>query len=260
MNILVTGSSGYIGSRLCDLLQQAGHSVTKFDIKESIDQDIQNIYYLELLLIKNKIDVVYHLAAIRNIHACELNILACITTNLKASMHLYELCVKHSVKFIFASTLATSQFSLNNYALCKFIAEKNMHDAVIVRLSNVVGSYPAHQRHEFPTLTDNIIDAILSAKTLKVMGNCHRNFVFIDDVAMYFINALHMSVGIYDCVGKTNATIQTWIDKFEQHFNCVIKKEFTQKNSYDAENLAVKNVQFDFNYFLKIVDSYGVAK
>ena len=99
-------------------------------------EDIQNIYYLELLLIKNKIDVVYHLAAIRNIHACELNILACINTNLKASMHLYELCVKHSVKFIFASSLATSQFSLNNYALCKFIAEKNMHDAVIVRLDS----------------------------------------------------------------------------------------------------------------------------
>ena len=259
MNILVTGSSGYIGTLLCKCLSMIGYSVTEFDLKRSLHEDILNTEYLESILIKNKIGVVFHLAAMRSIDECENSLHACVDINLNASKAIYDLCQKNSIKLIFSSTHAVTHFKQNKYATCKALAEKHMSNAVIIRLCNVVGGSDSNSLHKFPSLTDNIISAISGGKSLILYGNCKRNFVFINDVVDFFIKAIDLNSGIYTCSGNINTDMKNWINMFEQYFNRTIDMNFKNKKPHDADDLNLIN-SFDYLYFEKIADSYGISR
>ena len=63
MNILVTGGAGYIGSHIVRLLENTPHTVIATDYKtDGIDLANDNDE-LNLLFVKNKIDIVIHTAA-----------------------------------------------------------------------------------------------------------------------------------------------------------------------------------------------------
>ncbi len=62
--VLVTGGSGFIGSNLCRLLHESGHSVLSLDLKESspkpwgvVVADIREFQ------VPNDIEIIIHLAA-----------------------------------------------------------------------------------------------------------------------------------------------------------------------------------------------------
>lgn len=257
MKILVTGSAGYIGALLCRVLHGLGHIVTEFDTKIAFSNDVQDIRNLKHIILNNEIQAVIHLASIRSIDECELSISDCININFIPSVAIYNLCQKFNIKFIFASTQATKN-ATNNYALCKLLAERNMPNAVILRLSNVVGSYAGIKKLSHYSLTDKVMLAIKNNQQIVLHGDCKRNFVFIEDVIDSFVRSLDATSGIYDCVGKINTPMTKWITAFEAYFSCAIDTVFKPKKFYDAEDLSVGSV-FDEEYFYKIVESYGVV-
>src|SRR5215510_4832572 len=61
MNILVTGSSGFIGSALVARLRDAGHEVVEFDTR--IGRDLRSWEDVIKVLGGESIDAVFHLAA-----------------------------------------------------------------------------------------------------------------------------------------------------------------------------------------------------
>jgi nucleoside-diphosphate-sugar epimerase len=75
LNILVTGSTGFIGSHLADRLSKVGHHVTvpvreksnlQFIASNNIDQKSSNLKdYNDVCKLIKRIDVVFHLASIR---------------------------------------------------------------------------------------------------------------------------------------------------------------------------------------------------
>ena len=68
MNILVTGSSGFIGKKLVQYLKKLNHNVLGIDFKEDLNHtnyiiDISDSDFDYKIEIKEKIEIIYHLAA-----------------------------------------------------------------------------------------------------------------------------------------------------------------------------------------------------
>ena len=86
-NLLITGGSGYVGSRLIyKLLEETDHHIVNYDISlfgdshlpenknfVYIKEDITNSKKFEEAIVKNNIDTVLHLACISNDPTYELN-------------------------------------------------------------------------------------------------------------------------------------------------------------------------------------------
>ncbi len=128
MNIIVSGCAGFIGSRVCEILINKGHSVIGIDnLNEAYDNklkiyrlnklkesdsfkyykyDITDIASLENIFLNNSdIDAVINLAARAGVRASIQMPQEYINTNVVGTVNLLELCIKNNVtKFVQAST------------------------------------------------------------------------------------------------------------------------------------------------------------
>ncbi len=112
MNVLVIGGSGFIGSHIADDLTSRGHKVTIFDkyvsewIREDqkmVSGDIMDVDLLEQYISYS--DIVYHMAAIADIKEAKESPVDTITVNILGSVNIIDLCVKHSARLIYGSTV-----------------------------------------------------------------------------------------------------------------------------------------------------------
>ena len=173
MRVLVTGGAGFIGSHLVKKLSGAGHDVISVDNavdeKKFIEQDyccldLSNYKHLtKLRNIIDGVDIVYHLAAKKDLQASFNSAISYHNTNVVATLNLLELCRDAGVKrFVLASTCAvygetsatgvyrekTATEPLSPYGLQKLTAEKycqiySKHhgvDCVSLRYFNVFGT------------------------------------------------------------------------------------------------------------------------
>jgi len=204
MNILLTGSSGYIGTHLQPMLRTAGHNVQGCDLKEG--QDYRDIRGQEF-------DCVIHLAASVSVTESMQKPQEYMQNNgLGVAAFLRENEVK---RFILASTggamygdkvLAKEEdahpdFCTNPYARSKLIAERWAQtyqsvpgkDWVVLRLSNVHGgdtsvrgeaAVHSHFQHDDPITVYG--------------GNQTRDFVNINVVCNAFLQAIGRGHGVYN--------------------------------------------------------------
>ena len=113
MNILITGSCGFVGSSLVPYLLEKGHYIKSFDTEwfgknlpdhprlEHQKKDIRNLDEADF----NGIDSIIHLANIANDPGVELNTDLSWEVNVLASQQLAELAVKAKIEtFIYASS------------------------------------------------------------------------------------------------------------------------------------------------------------
>lgn len=110
--ILVTGSSGFLGSFVADELTERGYEVTLFDCKPSAfkkygqKECIGNLLDMDYLLeVTNGVDVVYHYAGMADIGMCADNPRKVVENNVVSTVNLLEACRMNKVKrFCFASS------------------------------------------------------------------------------------------------------------------------------------------------------------
>jgi len=88
MKILLTGSSGFIGSALKRLLEEKGIEVIPFDIKDSPLDDVRNFSALQSKVLG--IDGIVHLAAVSRVKIAYDNPLECINTNIGGTINVLE--------------------------------------------------------------------------------------------------------------------------------------------------------------------------
>lgn len=100
MRILVTGSSGFIPSRLMIALLNAGYEVAGFDVREG--QDIRNLGSVRTAV--GGKDVVFHLAAIADLNRSRVNPLETMDINVKGTWNVAMACQEAGAKLFFAST------------------------------------------------------------------------------------------------------------------------------------------------------------
>ena len=193
--VLITGSSGYIGSHLCKML--AGkYEVHGLDVnmpKAPVDrfykQDVNRIFNIDI-----EYDAVIHLAALVRVGESEQSPIKYYITNLNGTMNVIN---KIKTKnFIFAST-GTAQDCSSAYGISKRAAEDvvreyctqhKKQDYTTFRFYNVVGTDGF-----FPTNPDGLMYKLFEAAdsgTFTVYGNdygtsdgtCVRDYVHVNEI------------------------------------------------------------------------------
>ena len=223
-NLLITGGSGYVGSRLIyKLLEETDHNIVNYDISLFGDnhlpenkkfvyhkEDITDAKKFEEAIVKNNIDTVLHLACISNDPTYELNSELSKRINYDCFENLVKISKKNNVKkFIYASTCSVYGISdspnvvetnelkpitdYNKYkALCEPILMKYLDDnfvGIIIRPATVCG-FSEKMRFD---LTVNILTNYAYNKGyIRVFGgkqarpNCH-----IDDMCDLYKKLIH---------------------------------------------------------------------
>ena len=103
-NILVTGGSGFIGSHIIEILKEANHKVFNIDkIKSDFGDlyeniDISDSLQIEEFLKRNKIDYVYHIAAIANARRSLENVYETMVNNVAGTASILNASANSDVK------------------------------------------------------------------------------------------------------------------------------------------------------------------
>ena len=194
MRILITGSSGYVGTELVKFLLKQGHQVIGVDKDYFGNKNKKQKNFKHYKLCTSKInskhlkgvDVVIHLAAISNDPSALLNSKITWETNVLFTLNLLKQCEKAKIKkFIFASSGSvygvskknkvdekTELLPISDYNKSKMIGEiivgsfKNSFKVVILRPGTICG-YSDNIRLD---LTVNAI-AFAAIKNKKIIVN-----------------------------------------------------------------------------------------
>ena len=214
--ILVTGSSGFIGSSLCDKIDS--DNIIACDVLG--EEAMSPTSALQFLEDSNQIECVFHLGAISS--TTETDIHKLTSTNILFSAKLLELCVKMSIPFIYASSAsvygmgqagfredvilspmnyyAISKASFDMFALQKI---KDNPDSKIfgLRYFNVYGSGEKSKEN----MASPIYKFIKQAQNLNEIRifegseSFVRDFVHIDDVISITLHSQNFNKsGIYN--------------------------------------------------------------
>lgn len=232
--VLVTGASGFIGSKLVIELRNNG-----WDVICAVRQPVAvNEVYLDLTdaeSIKNlksikKLDAIVHLAAMIGFNNETLDDL--FVSNVQATSLLLDIAAHWNASFVFASAalIADSNASLitsnldekpdSAYMQSKLMAENLINTSQvkssILRISGVYGlDGPSH-------LGLNRAISLIKNSELPIQignGNAKRNYLYVKDLAAIIVNALENNIfGTHLIAGKESLRIadmlQMLCDKF----------------------------------------------
>ena len=280
MSLLVTGGTGYIGSRLVRQLRKNNSSVYMVGNEEL---DLSN--YMDTLdfLKKNSIKKIIHLGWKTE------NENSAIYDNIEALNNLLKACEEIQIeKFIFASgnnvygtTINEVPFreedrlipdSHNKYGISKYIGEKLCiytlgEKSCIIRIADVYGPGQNHGN-----LIKGIVSNLENKKNLKLYGKGERerDYIYIDDVVrgLEFIYENNLS-GVYNLgtgTGKKKKKITDVALSICQNSvdieNVKVDKEDTSKVVLNVEKL--RNQGFTCNITIeeglkKIIEERGIT-
>jgi dTDP-4-dehydrorhamnose reductase len=224
MKILITGSKGLLGQKLCELLsQQSGITVIATARTESSD-DGQKTYKLDITnraAVKKAVasfqpDVIINCAAMTLVDKCELEKEACWIANVHAVENLIEACEENHVHLVHVSTDFIFDGShgpldenavpnpVNYYGESKLAAEKlivaSNIDWCIARTVLVYGITADMHR-------SNIVlwvkESLENGKKIQCVNDQWRTPTLAEDLALgCFLAASKKAKGIYNISGK----------------------------------------------------------
>ena len=247
MNILVTGSTGFIGKHLINSLEALDHKVFSFSSK---DGDIFNYDFIKEY--ENiTIDCVYHLAGKTFVPDSWNNPTSFINTNVLGTLNILKFCDSKKLPLIFISAYVygndvrmpvdedTMPKPNNPYALSKYMAEnlcnfysiyRNM-DINIFRPFNVYG-VGQDKRFLIPEIMLQVKNNMpIEVNTLKPK----RDYIFIDDLVDGLISGMNSFNGIEIYNLGSGASISV-----EQVIN-IIKKQSNSEVEFISRNIEREN-------------------
>lgn len=260
--ILVTGGAGFIGSHLCERLLRIGHPVVSLDNFDGfydpnlkirnvgeiqkkfpdaftlITGDIRNREHLVDLFKKNRIDLVYHLAARAGVRPSLADPLLYEDVNLRGTLTLLEVCREFEIKhFIFASSSSVygehqkvpfSETDLDLQPISPYGVTKRAGELLCYTYHHLYGmeiaclriftAYGPRQRpemaiHKFTSLIDQ-------GREVPVYGDgsSKRDYTYIDDLIDGLVAVLHHHRGfeIYNLGGSRTTSLMELIQLIEE--------------------------------------------
>lgn len=177
---LVTGSTGFIGSKIVKMLEEEGAIVQKYvsDIR-----DKENFSKV----INYTTDYVFHFGTPSSEILFKRNNRYCVDVTINSFLILLDLCLKNNVKLIYPSTGLLSQNRYNEYARCKKILEdihfNSIIDALALRIYAGYGDNEGHKR-DYASPVFLFAKDMINDKRPILFGNGEqtRDFIFVDDM------------------------------------------------------------------------------
>lgn len=282
--VLVTGGAGFIGSNLIDHLIKDVDQVIVIDdlsmgLKSNLpksdkitfyEESITNYKFIENLLVTEKPDYIYLLAAIASVADSVQRPIETHEINENANLFILETIRRYDLpvkKILFASSAAVYGDDpelpkrecspikpLTPYAIDKFATERYVIDygnlyglnTVCVRFFNVYGP-KQNPKSPYSGVLSIISDAIKQGKTFTLFGDGSqtRDFVFVGDVIQALLLLMESSEAYHDvynvATGKT-----TSINDVIKTYESIAQKELSI-NFKDARVGDIKDSKADIS-------------
>ena len=201
--ILVIGGGGFLGSHVADELSNQGHEVFLFDIKPSVylsgnqKMIVGDIVDSEAVnAAVKKVDIVYHFAAVADIHESKLDPIKTASFNIMGTINILEACRSYSIKrFVYSSSIYVysqqGSFYRSSKQACELFIENYKEeyqlDFTILRYGSLYGKRANH----FNFIHNSIKQALLDGKiTRSGNGEEIRDYIHIVDAAKASVCAL----------------------------------------------------------------------
>ena len=236
MNILLTGSDGFIGSHLFYQLKEE-HDVIGFDIKNGHD-----ILNSEL---PKDIDLVIHLAGLSGVKDSLTRPTEYWKTNVIGTQRLFE--HYENTRIIYASSSTAHEPWKNPYAMSKYSMEQLFHtNSLGLRFTTAYG--PGARK-------DMLIPQILKGRVNHINVNHSRDFIHVNDLISAIETVMKIDLrGVIDIgTGESNKLVDI-VDYF--------KIDYDKKMGDETERLDNKadiSIMEEYNWSAKI-DLYKYIK
>ena len=252
--ILVLGSSGQIGSELCEFLK-LNYKVYKFDIENSQNEDLRIKSNKKFINLLRKSEFVFFLAfdvggsrylsKYQNSYNFTMN-------NIKIMENVFEELKKNKKPFIFASS-QMSNMSISQYGILKKTGEllTAKLNGITVRFWNVYGI--ENNLNKSHLITDLILNGLKNKKKyyLRTNGLEERDFLHARDCC----DALELIMKRFNFF-KKKKIIDLRYGKFTKVINvCKIVKKIMNKRKINIKFIPSKNND-DIQNKKNIGDSY----
>lgn len=257
--VLITGSSGYIGSHLCKMLENE-YEVHGLDIDEP-QAPLNEFYRCDInrqFAIPGDIeyDAVIHLAALVRVGESEQIPIKYYITNLNGTMNVINRI--KAKNFIFSST-GTAQDCQSAYGISKRAAEDvvreyctqhRKQDYTIFRFYNVVGS----DGYE-PTNPDGLMYNLMKAREtgeFTIFGNdydvsddgtCVRDYVHVNEICDALKQAIEKPSNSVESLGHgVGWTVKEIVDEFKKVNNVNFNVLYGPRRKGDLPSSVLANV------------------
>ncbi len=245
--ILIFGSSGFLGSHLVKELTK-DNDVIQFDTNPPIKK-LKKIKYVKgsildkakILKAMNKVDVVYHFAAMTDIDIVNKEPAQAIEINIAGTANILDCCVENKIeRFIFSSSVYVYSKYGGVYKSTKQACEllikdyNKMHglNYSILQLGSVYGP-----NAKLTNLISRFIHEGFTKNEINHYGSGNeiRQYIYVKDVvvgAISLINDIYKNKKII-LIGNESITINELMDKIIKLINPSIQKSF-KVNKYKA--------------------------
>lgn len=269
--VLITGSSGYIGSHLCQLMADR-YEIYGLDIVDPV-VPVHDFYRVDIVgnfQIPRRFDAVVHLAAQVRVGESGYKPIEYYTTNIQGTLNVLNRITTDN--FILASTGVASN-PKNVYGMSKRAAEQvteefcrkhQPRDYTIFRFYNVLGSDGIA-----PTNPDGLMYNLINASKTGVFnlygddyntpdGTCMRDYVHVNEICHALIRAVEQPSGSIENLGHGRGySVKAIVEIFKTVNNCDFKIETLPRRSGDLEVSVLNNPS---SYMKKMYDITDLLK
>ena len=252
--VLVTGSSGYIGQHLVQLLKEH-YSIEGLDYNSSNNVKLHIVDINDITSDFNHVyDTVIHLAALVNVNESVSKPLEYYQTNITGTLNVLK-NIQYK-NFVFASTGTASQPTCP-YALSKRVAEDivekycqdNDKTFTIFRFYNVIGTdgFP-------PTNPDGLFYNLIKSETtgtFKIFGSdyntkdgtCVRDYVHVNEICHALKEAIESPSNKLENLGHgIGWTVQEIVELYKQVNHATFNVQLVDRRDGDLEKTVLDNV------------------
>ena len=243
MKVLVTGSEGFLGHRLCKLLEARNeHTVVRYDLQ--LGHDVLDAKQLDHAL--NGVDACIHLAAVADLYIAEDNPELTQSINVDATRLVLEACNRHNVRLLFASTvcaygnngceksdenapLAPTEVYASSKATAETLLAHHLDKHCILRLATFYG--PGMRSS---LATSVFMHSLLNDDVIHVHGDGQqtRCYTHVDDVAQGIICILESDQnGVFNVAGQEEVSVLELIDILGTITNKIPQLHFIEDRS-----------------------------